>query len=329
MPTCAYALYLGRLSSNSRKSIQSQFNTIGHILQWPKAEIPARIQVLDYQSAMHCRSQMVAAGMATRSINRAMIALKGLMKVSVLVGNVNQMQLLQIQSIPNLKCGEHHGTPLTSQQATKLLNHLEGAKSTLEIRNASIIAILLSTGMRRSEIISLRIQDLNIVESTLFIAKGKGNKSRSAFIPSWTHPFLNKWIEIRGNSTGYLFCNVLSRSSRTSKLNQVMQPIDTFKNSTLGCLKFVQKVTEVDVNSHMDGSTIYRIVRSTTSILGLENISPHDFRRTFITRLLELNVDINTVRQMAGHASISTTTLYDKRDKRFMQQAANRLNFTE
>lgn len=328
MPTCAYALYLDRLSSNSRKSIQSQFNTIGHILQWPKAEIPTRIQVLDYESAMYCRSQMVAAGMATRSINRAMIALKGLMKVSVLVGNVNQMQLLQIQSIPNLKCGEHHGTPLTSQQATKLLNHLEGAKSSLEIRNASIIAILLGTGMRRSEIISLRMQDLHIVESSLYIAKGKGNKSRSAFIPCWVHPFLNKWIEVRGNSTGYLFCNVLSRS-KTSKSNHVIQPLDTFKGSSLAGLKFVQKVTDVDVNSNMDGSTIYRIVRNTTSMLGLENISPHDFRRTFITRLLELNVDLNTVRQMAGHASISTTTLYDKRDKRFMQQAANRLNFTE
>jgi len=63
------------------------------------------------------------------------------------------------------------------------------------------------------------------------------------------------------------------------------------------------------------------------SAIGIERVSPHDLRRTFITRLLEQNVDLNTVRQMAGHADISTTIMYDKRSEKVMQQAASLLSY--
>jgi len=52
-------------------------------------------------------------------------------------------------------------------------------------------------------------------------------------------------------------------------------------------------------------------------------------RRTFITRLLEQNVDLNTVRQMAGHADIATTIMYDKRDQQVMQKAASQLSYKQ
>ncbi|MEI8646864.1 tyrosine-type recombinase/integrase [Paraglaciecola sp. Hal342] len=50
-------------------------------------------------------------------------------------------------------------------------------------------------------------------------------------------------------------------------------------------------------------------------------------RRTYITRLLEQNIDLNTVRLMAGHEDISTTVVYDKRDNKVMQKAASSLSY--
>ncbi len=58
---------------------------------------------------------------------------------------------------------------------------------------------------------------------------------------------------------------------------------------------------------------------------GIARFTPHDMRRTFITRLLEQGVDINTVRQLAGHSNISTTTRYDYRDDDMKAKASQRL----
>lgn len=329
MQKCAYTLYLSRLSPNSRRSIQSQLTTIGQILQWPNNEIPQRIQLIDYQSAMQCRSIMISEGFATRSVNRAMVALKGLLKVSVLLGNIDQIQLLQVQSIPNLKLNEYRGSPLSADQASSLIDTLNNAKTRLEIRNAAIVALFLGTGLRRSELVSLRLGDYDVLEHTLYIVKGKGNKSRIVFLPIWTLCYLDCWLSVRGLSEGYLFCglpthfNQISDDSKSSTLSKHGTP------ASLECLSVVAQVSHVNSQAALNGSTAYRIVKDLTAKIGLTGVSPHDFRRTFITRLLELNVDINTVRQMAGHASIITTTLYDKRDKRFMKQAADKLNYSE
>lgn len=58
---------------------------------------------------------------------------------------------------------------------------------------------------------------------------------------------------------------------------------------------------------------------------GAKPDTPHDLRRTFITRLLEQGVDINVVRQLAGHADISTTTRYDCRGRQAVDRASRAL----
>lgn len=329
MQKCALTLYLSRLSLNSRRSIQSQFLSIGRILGWSLQEVPERIQSIDYESAIKCRSIMIAQGYSARSVNRSIIALKGLLKVSVLLGNIDQLQLLQIQSIPNLRLNEYRGSPLSLEQVKALFAVLDQSKTKLDIRNSAIVALFLATGLRRSELVALKLSDYSHSEMTIFVAKGKGNKSRITYLPSWLSNYLDNWLNVRGNAEGYLFCElnnakVPSNDDRTD-ICQTCLP----KSFVVNGLKLCSITRESTQLAPLDGSTAYRVVKQLTAKIGLFDASPHDFRRTFITRLLELNVDLNTVRQMAGHASISTTTLYDKRDKRFMQQAANRLNFTE
>lgn len=59
---------------------------------------------------------------------------------------------------------------------------------------------------------------------------------------------------------------------------------------------------------------------------GIARFTPHDMRRTFITRLLEQGVDINTIRQLAGHSDISTTTRYDCRGESMKINASMQIN---
>ena len=61
--------------------------------------------------------------------------------------------------------------------------------------------------------------------------------------------------------------------------------------------------------------------------LGIQDFSPHDLRRTYATRLLQMGGDINIVRQAMGHASIATTQRYDRRGEDEVRRLTSRLVF--
>jgi hypothetical protein len=71
----------------------------------------------------------------------------------------------------------------------------------------------------------------------------------------------------------------------------------------------------------------YAIVNRRVEQAGLIKASPHDLRRSFITYLLDCDVDIGTVADMAGHADVNTTRIYDRRQKKRNIKAAGKINF--
>lgn len=287
---CPCALYLGRLSPTSRSSIGSQLKSIARLMNWPDDYAPYFAKI-DYQQALVIRAVLTNAGWQPRSINRAMIAIRGIVKVAVMTGIADQKDAAHIATINRLKHPEHQGTPLSASQVNQLFDMLVNGNSAVSKRNVTIFALLLGTGLRRSELVSLILSDYDRRNHTLLVRHGKGNKSRLLFMPKWCQEHMAEWLRLRRLEDGYLLCK-------------------TYTNGKI--------VTDVGLTV----SAVYRLIKSKLAAIGVPNVSPHDMRRTFITRLLEQNVDINTVRQMAGHADISTTTVYDKRDHQFMKQAA-------
>ncbi|MDP5136713.1 site-specific integrase [Rheinheimera baltica] len=290
---CPCALYLGRLSPTSRSSIASQLKSVAKLMNWPDDYGPYFAKI-DYQQALVIRAVLINAGWQPRSVNRAMIAIRGIVKVAVMLGTVDQREAAHIATIDRLKHPEHQGSPLSTKQVNQLFTLLERGRSAVAKRNVAIFALLLGTGLRRSELVSLILSDYNRRDHTLLVRHGKGNKSRLLFLPKWCQEHLAEWLKIRRLDDGYLLC----------------------KTYTSG---------KVVLDIGLTVSAVYRLIKDKLAAIGVPNASPHDMRRTFITRLLEQNVDINTVRQMAGHADISTTTVYDKRDHQFMKSAAHTL----
>jgi len=156
-----------------------------------------------------------------------------------------------------------------------------------------VIALLLATGIRRSEIVAITVDDYISKTGVLNIQSGKGDKQRTAYLTSESKPVIKHWLSERGNAPGSLF-----------------NPIT--KAGTI-------------VNKALTSQSIYDIIKQRSEQAKIETVRPHDLSRTFVTRLLDAGVDINTTRQLAGHSDIQTTARYDCRDQKSQQKAVNRL----
>jgi integrase len=109
---------------------------------------------------------------------------------------------------------------------------------------------------------------------------GKGNKERIVPLPAAAVAALSAWLEVRGAAPGPLLCPV--RGSTVTVRRMSAQAVMT--------------------------ALLRRAAES-----GVPHLSPHDLRRSYITGLLRAGADLSTVQRLAGHASVTTTTRYDRR----------------
>ncbi|MDR0231050.1 MAG: tyrosine-type recombinase/integrase [Dysgonamonadaceae bacterium] len=145
-----------------------------------------------------------------------------------------------------------------------------------QIRNIAIIELLFATGMRVSELCNLKITDIDIKTGVIKVF-GKGSKERIIQIcDSEIKSLLKKYRKFYANSIdkdGNFFINRLGYAISTQSVRLMLQ-------------QYVQKAGV------------------------LKKITPHTFRHTFATLLLEENVDIRYIQNMLGHSTISTTQIY-------------------
>lgn len=141
------------------------------------------------------------------------------------------------------------------------------------LRNIVILELLFSTGMRVSEVSNLKVADVDLNSNTICIF-GKGSKERIMCIGNKDiSNMINTYIKTRSFKSEYVFVNKLgNRYSEQSIRNMV----NTYSKAA-------------DVNMH---------------------ITPHMFRHTFATALLDEDVDIRYIQQLLGHSSIVTTQIY-------------------
>ena len=150
-------------------------------------------------------------------------------------------------------------------------------------RNIAIIETIYGCGLRVSELISLKISDLYLDEDFLKVT-GKGNKQRLVPISS-----INKK------------CIVTYLNESRSKIKIKPNHSDTLFLNRRG--------------KGLTRAMIFTIVKNLTKLAGIKkNISPHTFRHSFATHLLENGADLKTIQQMLGHESITTTEIYTHLD---------------
>ena len=157
----------------------------------------------------------------------------------------------------------------------------------LNSRNKTIIDVLYSTGCRVSELCNINLSDLDLVDNSLKL-KGKGSKQRIVPIGSELKVNLLKYLKIRENF-----------------INSKGEPLFLTKS-----------------RNNLDRTAVFRIIKSTALKASLDtNIHPHTLRHSAATHMLEGGCDLRTVQEFLGHSSVSTTQIYTKVTKEFLEEA--------
>lgn len=166
---------------------------------------------------------------------------------------------------------------LTEREVTRLVEAY-GSATALELRNRAVMELLYASGLRASEIVTLKMKDLHIPEGFLRCL-GKGSKQRVVPIGDAALRAITDYLEMGrpsfaiGGDDGFLF--ISSRGKRITR------------------------------------QTLWRIVEKAARLARIKkNVHPHTLRHCFATHLLSHGANIRAIQEMLGHADIATTQIY-------------------
>jgi len=230
----------------------------------------------------------IAKEVNPRTQSRIISGLKGFFNYMIFEDyrSTNPMELIE-----SPKIGRKLPDTLSLEEIDQLINRIDLSTPQGE-RNRAIIETLYGCGLRVSELIGLRISDLFFDEGFIKVT-GKGDKQR--FVPI-------------GNTT-MKYIDIYRTHVR------IHQDIQSEFRDTL----FLNRR-----GNSLSRAMIFHIVKQLTEKAGIrKNISPHTFRHSFATHLLENGADLRAIQQMLGHESITTTEIYTHIDKSHLSQIIN------
>jgi integrase/recombinase XerC len=225
----------------------------------------------------HIRSWVVALlqqNIAPRSIRRKLSALKTYFRFLLKHGHILQNPMLKV-IMP--KIGKRLPMYTQASEMTQLLEEVEWGTEYPDQRNRLLINLLYHTGMRRSELIGLKMNDIDLHTRTLKVL-GKGNKERLI-------PF---GIE----------------------LSQYFRPYLELRKATFPNLSDTHLLL-TDKGLPLYPKLVYNIVHRYLSLVTtIEQRSPHVLRHSFATHLADNGADLNAIKELLGHASLAATQIY-------------------
>lgn len=271
------------LSENSVKAYISDIEKLFSYFQNNKEEIQVKAIELAHLKAFIEELNLIR--IAPRSQARIISGIRAYFKFLLLEGYIENDPSLLLE-LPSM--GKKLPVFLSVYEIDLLESAIDLSKEEGH-RNKAIIETLYSCGLRVSELINLKITDLYFEHSFIRVT-GKGNKERlvpisdSAIkeITIYTEKY-RKLLKVQGGNENILFLN-----RRGKKLTREM---------------------------------IFTIVKDLSKKIGLnKNISPHTFRHSFATHLVDGGADLRAVQEMLGHESIITTEIYTHLSKDYLKQ---------
>lgn len=278
-----YKSYLLLEKGLSANSVEAYTDDVNKLLRYFETE-DLKLQEITLDHLQQFVAQLYDLGINARSVARILSGVRSFFNFLVLDGYLENdpTELLETPKI-----GLKLPVVLSVEEIEELIGSID--LSTKEgQRNRTIIEVLYSCGLRVSELIGLKFSDMFLDEGFLRI-EGKGGKQRLVPISHTAIKEINKYLmdrkqaEVKKGYENYIFL-----SKRGTPISRIM------------IFHFIKQYVQQ------------------TSIR--KNISPHTFRHSFATHLLEGGANIRAIQQMLGHEKITTTEIYTHMDREYLRQ---------
>jgi site-specific recombinase XerD len=207
-----------------------------------------------------------ASGLGVASINRHSVALRFFLRVT-------------LERIPVLREVQRLPTVLTPEEVARLLAAAPGMKY------RAALSVAYGAGLRASEVVSLKVSDIDRRQMTIRVEQGKGHKDRTAKLSPLLLALLRSWWT-QARPPVWLF------PSRMSAFDHISP-----RQLSRGCQA---AATAAEIKKH---------------------VTLHTLRHSFATHLLEAGVDIRVIQVMLGHAKLETTSIYTRVSPKMIQDA--------
>ena len=226
------------------------------------------------------RTVLEAQGLAASSLN---VHLSAIRKLAVEAADNGWLAPELAAAIGRVRGAQRQGIRagnwLTAAETTTLLNAPDRL-TLIGCRDRALLALLVGCGLRRTELVSLDVEHLQLRDARWVIPDllGKGQRVRTVPVPTWTRVILTEWLERAAITTGPV-CRPLNKAGRV----------------------FDQRLSE---------DTVWHVVRTYGRRLGQPQLAPHDLRRTCAKLCRGAGGNLEQIQLLLGHASVQTTEQY-------------------
>ena len=269
----AYEDYLVKEKNYSPLTVRAYLDDINSFQDYLNQQSISLEEVV-YPNIRNWIVVLIEQNISTNSVNRKISALKSFYKFLLKVKQISVNPLLKHKS---LKTAKKVQIPFSEKEMKDVFLDNDYSNDFESIRNRFILELFYTTGIRRAELINLKLNSISETQKTIRVI-GKRNKERII-------PVLDCTLD--------LFKNYKLQRNKLEQINDIEMLILS---------KTGNKVSE---------SFVYRLINDYFSTVSKkEKKSPHVLRHSFATHLLNNGADLNSVKELLGHASLSSTQIY-------------------
>ncbi|WP_301002284.1 tyrosine-type recombinase/integrase [Capsulimonas corticalis] len=302
-PLCEHpaAVYLASLAPGSRRTMRQALGTMAEILSNGECDI----MTLDWAALRYKHTSALRAVLLesyeTTTVKKMIAALKRVLQESWRLGLMSAEDYHRAADL-SVKVGTRlpRGRDISEGEMRSLFKACKKDQTLRGRRDAAILAVLNGCGIREQEIADLIVGDYVPDTGEVTIRAGKGDKQRVVYSPDGTMAAMDDYL-----------AHLVSHG-----------PVYLAKAAPL--FPAINKGGRVGRNNITAGA-IYLIVKARGKKAMVDELTVHDFRRSFVGNSLDAGEDIVTVQKACGHADVKTTANYDRRGKRKLRGLAGKL----